>query len=44
MANTSVKYMLIAKAMREEISRGAYKDGDSFPSLAKIMQRFGIRQ
>lgn len=42
MANTSVKYKLIAKAMREEIRRGAYKDGDSFPSLTKIMRRFGI--
>jgi len=39
--DTTLNYMQIAEALREEIRSGAYVDSDSFPSL-KIMQRFGV--
>ena len=40
--DTTLNYMQIAEALREEIRSGAYVDSDSFPSLTKIMRRFGV--
>ena len=40
--DTTPNYMQIAEALREEIRSGAYVDSDSFPSLTKIMRRFGV--
>ena len=40
--DTTLNYMQIAEALREEIRSGAYADSGSFPSLTKIMQRFGV--
>lgn len=38
----SVSYLQIAKALRDEIRNGAYADSGTFPSLTKIMNRFGV--
>ena len=38
----SVSYLQIAKALRDEIRNGAYADSGTFPSLTKIMKRFGV--
>ena len=39
---SSVSYQEIAEALREEIRAGAYSREGSFPSLTKIMRRFGV--
>ena len=38
----SVSYLQVAKALRDEIRSGAYADSGTFPSLTKIMKRFGV--
>ena len=38
----SVSYLQVAKALRDEIRNGAYADSGTFPSLTKIMKRFGV--
>ena len=38
----SVSYLQVAKALRDEIRSGAYADSGMFPSLTKIMKRFGV--
>ena len=38
----SVSYLQVAKALRDEIRNGAYADSGTFPSLTKIMNRFGV--
>lgn len=38
----SVSYLQIAKALRDEIRNGAYSGSGKFPSLTKIMRRFGV--
>lgn len=35
-------YSEIAKVLRKEICAGVYSNSDAFPSLTKIMQRFGV--
>lgn len=35
-------YSEIAKVLRDEICEGVYADSGSFPSLTKIVQRFGV--
>ena len=37
-----VDYMCIAAALRDEIRAGVYGSSDPFPSLTKIMRRFGV--
>lgn len=41
-AEAIANYSEIAAALREEIRSGAYSKEGSFPSLTKIMQRFGV--
>jgi LacI family transcriptional regulator len=41
-AESAVNYRQIAEALRDEIRAGAYAVSNSFPSLTKIMQRFGV--
>ncbi len=41
-AEAIANYSEIAAALREEIRAGAYSKEGSFPSLTKIMQRFGV--
>ena len=37
-----MNYSEIAKILREEIRAGVYADSGTFPSLTKIVQRFGV--
>ena len=41
-AGAIANYSKIAEALRSEIRAGVYSDEGSFPSLTKIMQRFGV--
>ena len=41
-ADSGSDYRRIAEALREEIRAGAYAGSESFPSLTKIMRRFGV--
>lgn len=41
-AQMLVGYMQIAKVLRDETFAGAYSVPDAFPSLTKIMKRFGV--
>lgn len=41
-AGAVANYSEIAEALRDEIRAGAYSKTGSFPSLTKIMQRFGV--
>lgn len=38
----AISYLDIAKALRDEIRAGVYGSNDPFPSLTKIMRRFGV--
>ena len=38
----SANYLQIAEALRDEIRAGLYAETGSFPSLTKIMRRFGV--
>ena len=37
-----IDYSEIAKVLRDEIHAGIYSDSDAFPSLTKIVRRFGV--
>lgn len=41
-ADAGLDYRRIAEALRDEIRAGAYTGSGSFPSLTKIMRRFGV--
>ena len=41
-ADAGIDYQKVAAALRDEIRAGAYAGKETFPSLTKIMRRFGV--